>query len=56
MQTVSNAIEFGQLILERVLPTARTVVDATAGNGSDTLFLAQRMSAEARLYAFDECP
>ncbi len=56
MQTVSNAIEFGQLILERVLPTARTVVDATAGNGSDTLFLAQRMSAEARLYAFDIQP
>lgn len=52
------------ILLHRVLPFAKrliaqtvkegeTVVDATAGNGNDTLFLAEQVGASGRVYAFD---
>lgn len=51
-------------MLERVLPYAKTLlssvitegdtaVDATAGNGHDTLFLAQLVGDSGAVYAFD---
>ena len=53
-----------QVLLHRVLPFAKrlisktvlpgeTVVDATAGNGHDTLFLAEHVGEEGHVYAFD---
>ena len=50
--------------LERVLPYVKTllkktvlpgehVIDATAGNGHDTLFLAQLVGLDGQVYAFD---
>lgn len=53
MQTVSNVIN---LMHQAILPAVRqaeVIVDATAGNGGDTLFLAQNMKASCQLYAFD---
>lgn len=41
-----------RLISETVLPN-ETVVDATAGNGNDTLFLAEQVGAEGKVFAFD---
>ncbi len=52
------------MILERVLPYVKTllksvispgdiVIDATAGNGHDTLFLAQLVGETGHVYAFD---
>ncbi|MGN7388375.1 class I SAM-dependent methyltransferase [Sporosarcina sp. SAFN-015] len=41
-----------RLISETVLP-GESVVDATAGNGNDTLFLADLVGIEGRVYAFD---
>lgn len=41
-----------QLLLMR-LPQARCIVDATAGNGKDTLFLATHSVTGARIWAFD---
>ncbi|MCM3743676.1 methyltransferase domain-containing protein [Sporosarcina luteola] len=41
-----------RLISETVLP-GETVVDATAGNGNDTLFLAELVGEEGRVFAFD---
>ncbi|NOU93059.1 methyltransferase domain-containing protein [Paenibacillus sp. LMG 31456] len=41
-----------KLIEERVTP-GETVVDATAGNGVDTLFLAKLVGAKGTVYAFD---
>lgn len=38
---------------EKLLHHGMTVVDATAGNGFDTLFLCQRVGAEGKVYAFD---
>lgn len=53
MQTVSNVIN---LVHQSILPAvqqAEIIVDATAGNGGDTLFLAQNMKKSCQLYAFD---
>lgn len=52
------------ILLHRVLPFAKrliaqtveqgeTVVDATAGNGNDTLFLAEHVGEHGKVYAFD---
>ena len=49
----SNAVMAARQHLVPVLPTARCVVDATAGNGNDTLFLCQQTPADCRIFAFD---
>ena len=41
-----------QILLMR-LPHAQCIVDATAGNGKDTLFLAKHAVSDARVWAFD---
>ena len=41
MQILSNSIQISHILLKEALNTAKVVVDATAGNGNDTLFLAQ---------------
>jgi 16S rRNA C1402 N4-methylase RsmH len=52
MQTIS-AIDAAHELLKKKLQTALTIVDATAGNGNDTLFLAQNSLESAHIYAFD---
>ncbi|WP_371370796.1 class I SAM-dependent methyltransferase [Sporomusa aerivorans] len=50
---VANAVRMAhQFILPR-LANARTVVDATAGNGNDTLFLAENTPDATTVFAFD---
>ncbi len=39
--------------LDMVIKEGDTVVDATAGNGFDTLFLAQKVGPQGNVYAFD---
>ncbi|MFS0574806.1 class I SAM-dependent methyltransferase [Sporosarcina sp. 179-K 3D1 HS] len=41
-----------RLLAETILP-GETVVDATAGNGNDTLFLAEQVGEEGHVFAFD---
>lgn len=53
MQTISSAIQAAHHILQPCLKRALVLVDATAGNGSDTLFLAEHSLPEAKVYAFD---
>lgn len=48
-----NANVAAQLFLQPVLGTATCVVDATAGNGYDTLFLAEKTAESCRIWAFD---
>lgn len=52
MQTISAVRAAHTLLADRVR-TARLLVDATAGNGEDTLFLARLSPAAARVFAFD---
>ena len=56
MQTVSNVLTLMHMALVPVLERAEVVVDATAGNGHDTLFLAEHTPETARIYAFDIQP
>ncbi len=51
--TIANAVAMAHALLMDKLPSAKTVVDATAGNGHDTLFLAQNTPADAVVWAFD---
>ncbi len=53
MQTVSNVLNLAKQAILPALQTARVIVDATAGNGHDTLFLAEHTSDQAKIYAFD---
>lgn len=48
-----NAVSAAQKLLLPYLAQARTVLDATAGNGNDTLFLARHTQATAKIWAFD---
>ncbi|MBB5336380.1 class I SAM-dependent methyltransferase [Pectinatus brassicae] len=52
MQKYSNTIEVSHLLLKGALRDAKIVVDATCGNGNDTLFLAVN-APKAQIYAFD---
>jgi methylase of polypeptide subunit release factors len=53
LQTVSNVLNLAKQAILPVLEQAKVVVDATAGNGNDTLFLAEHTAAAAQIYAFD---
>ena len=48
-----SAVRWAQLILEDRLKAGDIVIDATAGNGHDTLFLAQRVLPGGHVHAFD---
>ena len=49
----AQALESAQLILSYHLQEGNTVLDATAGNGHDTLFLAQCVGQTGKVFAFD---
>lgn len=48
-----NAVELSHEYIERVVCLGDTVVDATAGNGNDTLFLANLVGENGKVFAFD---
>lgn len=53
MNRVLRTTDLSHLILSQFLKEGQTVVDATAGNGHDTLFLAGQIGAGGKVYAFD---
>ncbi|EGO63637.1 class I SAM-dependent methyltransferase [Acetonema longum] len=50
---VANALQMARQILLPKLKDASVILDATAGNGKDTLFLAQNTPPDAVIWAFD---
>lgn len=48
-----NAVLLAQKFLGEILSDGSVAVDATAGNGHDTLFLAQAVGDSGKVYAFD---
>ncbi len=50
---LGTAVTLSHLFIKQTLQPGETVVDATAGNGHDTLFLAQQVGVSGRVYAFD---
>jgi tRNA1(Val) A37 N6-methylase TrmN6 len=53
---VNTAVRMAHQLIRSRLPAAQRVVDATAGNGNDTLFLAENTPATAAVWAFDIQP
>jgi tRNA1(Val) A37 N6-methylase TrmN6 len=53
MNKTLRATEFSHFVLDRFILPGQTVIDATAGNGIDTLFLAERVTKTGKVYAFD---
>ncbi len=50
---LKNALHASHEIVKKVIVEGDRVVDATAGNGNDTLFLASLVGNIGRVYAFD---
>jgi 16S rRNA C1402 N4-methylase RsmH len=48
-----SLVDAAQRAVAEVLRAGGTAIDATAGNGRDTLFLAGQVGATGRVYAFD---
>lgn len=53
MNKVLRNTELSHLILSGFIKEGQTVVDATAGNGYDTIFLAEKIGVSGKVYAFD---
>ncbi len=50
---LQRVLQYAQQLLKATVEEGDTVVDATAGNGHDTLFLAQLVGDNGQVYAFD---
>ena len=48
-----NAVEFSHLLLEENTAAGDIVIDATAGNGYDTKFLANLVGSQGKVFSFD---
>lgn len=48
-----NMIKLSRLIMENYLLENDIVIDATCGNGNDTLYLAKSVGSNGKVYAFD---
>lgn len=51
--TLMRVLPFTKFLLEQAVTKGDRVIDATAGNGHDTLFLAQLTGELGKVYAFD---
>lgn len=50
---LSNALDISHQLVGKVVRPGDTVVDATMGNGNDTLFLARLVGDKGKVYSFD---
>ncbi|KAB3534006.1 methyltransferase domain-containing protein [Alkaliphilus pronyensis] len=50
---ISRATAFVHKILQEKIQIGNIVVDATMGNGNDTIFLSQAVGSNGKVYAFD---
>ncbi len=48
-----QGVEFSHWLFNNYLDKHDILIDATCGNGKDTLFLANKLNSEGKLYAFD---
>ncbi len=53
MSTIFRPLEMARSLLSACLAEGDTAVDATAGNGRDTVFLARLVGASGKVWAFD---
>lgn len=48
-----KAVSIARLFMDQVVREGDKVIDATMGNGHDTLYLAQKVGPKGKVYAFD---
>lgn len=53
MKVIKNALELSHDYIRMVVKDGDVVVDATAGNGNDTIFLAELVGEKGIVYSFD---
>jgi predicted methyltransferase len=53
LKGLGSAVHLVQLLISEALSPGGTAIDATAGNGYDTLFLARQVGPRGKVYAFD---
>lgn len=53
MSALKNALLLSHEYIKKVLKEGNTAVDATCGNGHDTLFLSEIVGKSGRVFAFD---
>lgn len=53
MRKLFNAVSFAQYLQKQVVKAGDIVIDATAGKGFDTVFLARQVGTDGHVYAFD---
>ncbi len=53
MRVLKNSLGISHDIVKQVIGKGDIVIDATAGNGNDTLFLAEIVGVEGHVYSFD---
>lgn len=51
--TLERVLPFSKTLLEKVITSGDTVIDGTAGNGYDTVFLAQLVGEKGKVFSFD---
>ena len=52
-QTLERVLPFSKHLLEKALKPGDIAIDGTAGNGYDTLFLAELVGEDGHVYSFD---
>ena len=50
---LQRVLQYAQFLLKEAIEEGDTAIDATAGNGHDTLFLAQLVGENGQVYSFD---
>ena len=50
---INNVVEIAHMFVQSIVKQGNTVVDATCGNGFDTLFLLELVGDTGKVYAFD---
>lgn len=53
MSPIKNSMAFAQKLISQVLLPGEQAIDATAGNGHDTVYLARLVGNKGRVWAFD---
>ncbi|MBO1308750.1 methyltransferase domain-containing protein [Enterococcus sp. 669A] len=50
---LQTALRYSHTLLKEIIQPGDQVIDATMGNGNDTLFLSELVGPEGKVYAFD---
>lgn len=50
---MKRPLHFSHTIIQQIIQPGDTVIDATVGNGNDTVFLAELVGATGKVYGFD---